>query len=102
MVKNVMLFLLLGAACGNALATLVAPGMLSWYNTPGDNMGATQQICNVGMIVKQTSSSLIRAQLIGSLIGAVVFVVAGLVISRMRNPKPPVAAPPLAPPVAGP
>lgn len=98
MVKNVMLFLLLGAACGNAVATLIAPGFLSWYNTPGDNLGATQQICNLGLIVKQTANSLIRAQLIGSLVGGVVFVIAGLVIARMRTVKahPPAAPPPVA------
>lgn len=96
MVKNAMLFLLLGAACGNAVATLIAPGMLSWYNTPGDNMGATQQICNLGLIVKQTSSSLIRAQMIGSLVGAVLFLIAGLVISRMRGARTR-GAPPSAP-----
>jgi len=87
--KTVGTFALIGIVVGNALATLIAPGILTWYNTPGAATG--QAICDTAKMSHEIFSQLIRAQVIGSSIGAVVFVVLAIVVVVRRSRAHPAA-----------
>ena len=87
-VKRIGVLLLIGAVVGNALATFIAPGVLTWYNTGSD----ANAMCNCVRVAHDTADQLIRAQLIGTGIGAVLFLILGIIISRARSSRAPAAA----------
>lgn len=90
-VKRMAMLLLAGAIAGDIVATLVGPGVVSWYNTSSD----ASANCNCVTIAHQVTAGLIRVQLIGALCGAVFFLIVGIVISRLRHrPAHPPASPP--------
>jgi hypothetical protein len=95
--KTVLTFMLAGAFLGNVVATFAAPSFMEWYNSASL---ASQTICNLPQVVRDVSNQLIRAQFIGSGIGAVVFLVLGIVFLRARakRAKAPTATPPTATP----
>ena len=76
--KNVLLQLTFGVIVGNLVADLAAPGVLAWYNIPGSG----QALCNCADLVHTTVHSLLRAQLVGSVIGATVFLSLGTLIGK--------------------
>lgn len=80
--KTVGVFALIGAIVGDVLSTLTAPSLLTWYNTPG--AGAIQTICDVREMSQTIFNQLIRAQLIGSVSGALVLAVVGVLVVRRR------------------
>jgi hypothetical protein len=82
--KTVLTFMLAGAFLGNVVATLAAPSFMQWYNSTSL---ATQTMCNLPQVVRDVTSQLIRAQLIGSGIGAVAFLVLGVLFIRYRAKK---------------
>jgi len=84
--KTVGVLAAIGAIVGDALATLVAPRILTWYNTPG--AGSVQTICNIEQMSQHIFGQLIQAQLVGSGIGAVLFVVIGVLVARRRSAAP--------------
>jgi len=92
--KTVLTFMLAGALLGNLVATFLAPSFMEWYNsTPL----ASQTMCNLPQVVRDVTGQLIRTQFIGSGIGAVVFLVLGIVFMRTQAkrqkavpPQPPV------------
>ena len=88
---------LLGALVGAIVASLLAPGFLTWYNTPG---ASTQSLCNCPELTREVTAQLLRAQLIGAAVGGIAFGIAALVLGRRKKPAP--AAAPLDPPPAGP
>ena len=99
--KTVLTFMLAGALLGNLVATFAAPRFMEWYNsTPL----ASQTMCNLPQVVRDVTAQLIRAQLIGSGIGVIVFLVLGIVFVQARAKKqqatPPPAAPTPTPPQA--
>ena len=82
--KTVLTFMLAGAFLGNLVATFAAPRFMEWYNsTPL----ASQTMCNLPQVVHDVTSQLIRAQFIGSGIGAVLFLVLGVVYVQARAKK---------------
>ena len=82
--KTVLTFMLAGAFLGNLVATFAAPRLMEWYNsTPL----ASQTMCNLPQVVHDVTSQLIRAQFIGSGIGAVLFLVLGIVYVQARAKK---------------
>jgi hypothetical protein len=83
--KTVGVFAAIGAIIGNALATLTAPRILTWYNTPG--AGSVQTICNIEQMSQHIFGQLIQAQLIGSGSGAVALIVVGVVVVRRRSSR---------------
>jgi hypothetical protein len=85
LVKRLLLFILCGAVLGNAIATVFTPGYLAWDNTPGQG----QALCNCTEVTKNTATSLIRAQLLGTGIGAGVFLILGLFLAGRRKPQRP-------------
>lgn len=94
--KTVGVFALLGAVLGHAVATLIAPGFITWYVTPGGT-GTSQVICNTAEMARDIFSSLIRAQLIGAAVGAVGFIVLGILVVRARAARAAASSSPLPP-----
>jgi glycerol uptake facilitator-like aquaporin len=94
--KSVLTFMLAGAFLGNLVATFVAPGFMEWYNS---SSLATQTMCNLPEVIQKVTSQFIQAQFIGSGIGAVIFLVLGIVFVQARAkkqsaPPPPASTPP--------
>lgn len=83
--KTVGVFAAVGAIIGNLLATLIAPRFLTWYNTPG--AGSIQTICNIEQMSQHIFNQLIQAQLIGSAIGVLLFIAAGVLVVRRRSAR---------------
>jgi hypothetical protein len=97
--KTVLTFMLAGALIGNWVASLIVPGYLAWNNSAPL---ASQQMCDLPKAIHDTSAQLIHGQLIGSGIGAVAFLVLGLLFLRFRARKQRATPPPAAPtPTAG-
>src|SRR5690606_9704495 len=76
--------LLTGAVLGAVGATLLAPGFLTWYNTPG---GMGQALCNCPELVRTTAAQLVQAQLTGAGIGAAASLVLGIFFVRARRQR---------------
>jgi hypothetical protein len=75
-VKTLALLALAGAIAGAVVATLIAPGIISWYQTPG---AATLAMCPCAETARQTTSQLIRSQLTGAAAGASLMLIIGIV-----------------------
>ena len=97
--RTLLLFTLTGALLGVAVASYIAPGLLTWYNTPSQG----QAMCPCAETARDTANRLIQSQTIGGSIGAAAFFVLGIlwVRSRKKNAVAPPAAPP-APPAPAP
>jgi len=78
--KTVVIFLLFGALFGVAVASVVVPPALSWYNEPGalQKSGQVQSIVNVPEVIRYATERLIKGQAIGAGIGAAVGLIIGL------------------------
>src|SRR5687768_14464847 len=73
--KTLLLFALGGALSGGVVASLIAPRLLSWYNTPGF---ASPSDCSP--VFPLAFAALIRSQTIGALIGLVVTLILGVIL----------------------
>jgi hypothetical protein len=95
-VKTALIFVLLGALAGIAVASLVVPPALSWYSEPGGlPKGAQiQALVAIPEVIRYSTSKLIRGQMIGALIGAVIGLVLGIVVARSGRGRTPAAPPP--------
>jgi hypothetical protein len=81
--KRLLLWAIVGSFIGSIAAMIAGPAFLIWYETPGDP-GA---MCNCVITVRTTCSHFIRFQLTGALVGAVLFLIIGLLLrTRARNP----------------
>ena len=84
--KNLLIFVLLGAILGAVAASLIVPATLSWYNETGflaqQSGGQVQVLVNIPQLIRFATSRLIRGQLIGAAAGAALFLVIGLLASR--------------------
>jgi uncharacterized membrane protein YeaQ/YmgE (transglycosylase-associated protein family) len=81
---TILVYMVVGALVGVVAASFIVPPFLSWYNEPGAiNAGKqVETLCNIPELIRYTSSRLLRGQLIGAVIGALVFLVPGLLRSR--------------------
>jgi gas vesicle protein len=84
--KTVTIFFLLGAVLGAAAATVIVPPTLSWYNEAGflsqsGQASQVQALVNIPQVIRYATNRLIRGQLIGAAIGAVAFLVLGIVVA---------------------
>ena len=97
--KTVTIFLLLGAILGAAAATVIVPPSLSWYNEAGflsqsGQASQVQALVNIPQVIRYATNRLIRGQLIGAAIGAVAFLILGIVVaSKGRSRSAHVPAP---------
>lgn len=98
--KTMFIWLLLGALAGIVVASLVVPPALSWYTAPGGlPKGAQiQAIVEIPEVIRYAIGKLLRGQLIGAGIGAVLGLAAGIML---RRSPPAVASPAAVPRVAG-
>ena len=89
MAKRVIIWALVGAAVGNAIASWFGPQLLNyWFRPPG----VTEQDRCV-MQIQAAMSELVRVQLVGMGIGLLLFLILGIFwYRRPHEPKP--AAPP--------
>lgn len=78
--KTILIFVLTGALVGAVVASLVAPGMYTWYATPG--AGVSSELLNRASVIHDATQSLLRAQAIGTAVGAAVFLVFGALWAR--------------------
>lgn len=85
--KLVGTYVLIGAFVGGVIASFVVPPVLAWYNETGKISSASQvqTLCNLPELIRYTSSRLLRGQLIGAAIGALVFLVPGLAAARRAD-----------------
>lgn len=86
-VKTLLTFVLLGAFLGLAGASWLGPKYLEWDNTP--RYQSSQTLCDVPALVRDISAQLLEYQLVGTLTGAGVFLVLGIlfVVDRARRRK---------------
>lgn len=82
--KTILILVLTGALLGVVVASLVVPPALSWYTAPGGlPQGAQiQAIVQIPEVIRYATGKLIRGQMIGSAIGAILGLVAGVVLVR--------------------
>lgn len=88
--KRLLFSFLIGAVVGDVITVLLAPNALEWFATPGTGTA----LCNCADTAKETARSLVRAQLVGTGIGAVVGMVLGELASavwRSRKKEAPAA-----------
>ena len=83
---TILLYVLVGALVGAVTASFVVPPFLAWYNEPGAiNAGKqVETLCNIPELIHYTSSRLLRGQLIGATVGALLGFVSALIRSRQR------------------
>jgi hypothetical protein len=79
--------MLIGALVGGVVASFAVPPMLAWYNKTGEIApGRTvETLCNLPELIRYTSSRLLRGQLIGAALGALLFMFPGLVAARRHT-----------------
>jgi len=101
--KTLLTFILAGAFLGLASASWLGPKWLEWDNTP--RIQATQMMCNLPEVIRNVTQQLLSYQLTGTLAGAGIALVLGIVfvVTRAKKQKQKLAGePPLAPPPPGP
>ena len=86
---------LAGAIVGVILASIIAPSFITWYNTPGSAQGA---MCGCAQLASEVTSRLLWSQFVGALLGAVLFIVVGVLVVRSRRAKGATPVAPAAPP----
>jgi len=94
-VKTVLVSMMIGAILGTVVASLVTPRVLSWYNETGAITAGKQiqTLCNLPELIQYASKWLIRGQLIGAGIGALLFLFPGLMTARRRREAAPATPP---------
>ena len=95
-VKRVLVFMMVGAILGAVAASFIVPPVLGWYNEPGAISPGKQveTLCNIPELIRYTSSRLLRGQLIGAAIGALVFLFPGILSARRQPRGVPATVPP--------
>ena len=84
--KNLVIAVLAGALLGVIVTSLIVPPALSWYTAPGGlPQGAQiQAIVQIPEVIRYATGKLLRAQLIGGIVGALVGLAFGIFLIR-RN-----------------
>src|SRR5438132_12106818 len=93
---RVVVFMMVGAIVGAVAASFIVPPVLGWYNEPGAISPGKpiETLCNVPELIRYTSSRLLRGQLIGAAIGALVFLFPGILSARRQPRGVPATVPP--------
>ncbi|WP_342378224.1 hypothetical protein NVS55_02610 [Myxococcus stipitatus] len=82
--KTLLNFVLSGTLLGVLVASWAGPHFIGWYN---ETPLATQTMCNLPKVVHEVTSTLLTWQMVGAGIGAVVFLVLGILFSVRANRK---------------
>src|SRR5260370_11441954 len=91
-VTKSLILLLVGAAAGVVVTLLIAPNIITWYQTTSD----PNAMCNCVTTAHNTVRTLVQAQAIGGAVGPTPFLIPGRLI--FPPPPPPPGPPPEAPP----
>ena len=86
--RRILIWIVVGAFLGSVIATLVAPQVLE---TLLASTGAKDAMCQCTELVNNTASLLIRTQLWGAAIGAVLFPIIAWLVRRRFGPTAPPA-----------
>jgi hypothetical protein len=88
--KTAIIFALVGALVGIVVASYIVPPALAWYSAPGGlPQGAQiQAVVQIPEVIRYSTSKLLRGQLIGGTIGAIVGLLFGVVVAMKRRPHP--------------
>lgn len=78
--KRLLIYLLVGAVAGLLAGSFIGPSVVTFWNEPG----AGEAMCNCSELARSVTAGLLRAQWISSAVGAVVFLIIGIVIERAR------------------
>ena len=72
--KTTLIWMLVGALLGAVAASFIVPPTLAWYTSPGGLPGGAQiqSVVQIPEIIRYATYHLIRGQLNGGVIGAVV------------------------------
>jgi hypothetical protein len=73
-VKRLATLFAIGGLVGDLSAVLVGPGFIEWYNTAGSGTAA---LCSCKELAHDTTMQILKAQAVGTVTGAVLFVVVG-------------------------
>ena len=92
--KTALILMLVGALVGVAAASFLVPPMLSWYTSPGGlPQGAQiQAVVQIPEVIRYATSRLLWGQTIGGSIGAVLGLLAPILLRRKRGPVAPTRA----------
>ena len=84
-----LVLVLAGALLGIVIASLVVPSALAWYTAPGGlPQGAQiQAIVEIPAVIRYSTGRLIRGQLIGAAIGAIVGLGLGIFANARSRPS---------------
>ncbi|MEP6802430.1 MAG: hypothetical protein ABJC07_10860 [Acidobacteriota bacterium] len=84
--KTILIFILLGGLVGAVAASLIVPPTLSWYNESGflsqPQNGQVQALVNIPQVIRYTTTRLIKGQLIGTSVGALLGLAVGILAAR--------------------
>jgi len=80
--KTILIFALTGAAVGCISLSLLAPNMLSWYNSPG---GSVQSMCACKELAEHVASQFLKIQIYGIGGGFVAGGILGFLFHRWRT-----------------
>jgi hypothetical protein len=88
--KTVLILALAGALLGVIAASYIVPPALSWYSAPGGlpEGAQIQAIVQIPEVIRYATGKLMRGQLIGGVIGAILGMTGGIVLvgrSAARN-----------------
>jgi hypothetical protein len=85
--RTVALFVVVGFLVGVVVASIVVPPVLTWYNEPGriSPDKQLQTVCNLPDVIRYATGHLIRGQLVGGIVGAILFFAIGVAIERRRR-----------------
>ena len=81
-------FMLVGAIVGVLVASVVVPPLLIWYNEPGAVTPGqqTQMICNIPTLIRYATRRLLLGQVMGGVMGAMLFLVISSLATRAEEP----------------
>jgi hypothetical protein len=87
--KTALIFALAGALFGVVIASFVVPPALAWYSAPGGlPAGAqVQAIVQIPDVIRYATGKLMRGQMIGGAVGAVLGLVLAVLMMRKSVPK---------------
>jgi hypothetical protein len=89
--KTLLLFLFGGAVVGEALGSVLGRSAIPWYYTPGHGQLVQSQFPETAQAI---IGDLLRFQIIGAAIGAVGFLIIGIVATRAASQRQTTSSPP--------
>ena len=86
--KNALIFALAGALLGIVIVSFIVPPALVWYSEPGGLPGGAQvqALVQIPDVIRYTTGKLLRGQMIGAAVGAVLGFGLAVLMKRKKLP----------------